>query len=697
MARDISRDAVRRRIQQLTGSGQRSSEPRFSLPNVSSLSPVGVSRYSQTPPTREEAGAGPTHYGRPEGPSQPSLEGPTHYGRPESAPEPSGPTHYGRPSGAPSPSPTGQIPVSSEPQTQEAPQEELSPYGQPLTGPVPEEQWDDIIAANPELAERIRDAYINQYGIIPGGDVSVVSLVNKIVNEGYPEEEIFKLIERGYNVPELIADASGLVNARLNPQEQAINQAIEAIERQRAQDIAEQKAYREALNASLGDIWGDAAEFSQGIASQISDLWGGVGEGVQGAYDAASGNVSDALQAAIESISQNAGQLGIETAMPEVTGELTSEIIPEVGSIEQMGANYLQNAIRQGAIEQTYQNRQSDLTNLRGADAQTRLAAEVAAAIGDIQTQSGEALIEQQQALVDLGNLRGDELRATITELENIRHQQGMEEARLALEEMETEARVDSLIQSGELERAGLDLERERLDLERILGLGDLDLRAQLINAQVDEIAARVESIGADADLTRATIERILSEVGLNEAQIEETLANVGLIEASTDQTEAEIAQIETETSLLGEEESEEELGLIEAAQTGDYQGFSGVQQIISDYDLSPELYDVLIANYNLAESILTAAATGDVESLLDRYPHLSPAYSEEINRLIQYANTQLSLGSASAASLANQIIQVLPSPFVADPDLAVGGSGEASGQVQYLPTLFEILSGTFS
>src|SRR5690606_37043586 len=103
----------------------------------------------------------------------------------------------------------------------------VSPFGRPLTGPVPPDQWNTLLANNQEIAQQITDIFLFKYGMIPGGQQTLVSLVNKMVNEGYTMEAIQQLIDQGYNQDDVFREAADAVQLEYGPQEAAIRRAIE--------------------------------------------------------------------------------------------------------------------------------------------------------------------------------------------------------------------------------------------------------------------------------------------------------------------------------------------------------------------------------------------------------------------------------------------------------------------------------------
>lgn len=422
----------------------------------------------------------------------------------------------------------------------------ISPYGQPLTGPVPQDQWQTILARDPQLTSQIRNAYLSYYGDIPGGEGTIVGLLNKIYNEGYPVDRVMQLIrEQGYNVPDMLQQAADLVQLEYGPQQSAIERAIAEIQRQLGIDVNTQQNYGQIYDESINRIYQDLQRQLTGLNAQIPGIWNQASQQGQDAYANALSGVQSGFDQSVQDMQSNAAKLGIGAGLDETIASLAQSIAPNQQALasEQGAVGSMFSGL--GGLYSASGNRLQQIRASEGAQQRANLANQVLATIGQLQSQAQGATLEQQGLLSDLAANRGAATRSAYSELET----QGYDRARQeAIDRLNEEIARGTLgVQQGQLgiQQGQLGIEQARLAIEQANAQGN----QALINAQVAQIYAQITSMGVQDDVARAQVQQILTSAGLNQAQITQTLAQAGLLSAQTQETGANTGLIGANTS----------------------------------------------------------------------------------------------------------------------------------------------------
>ena len=425
-----------------------------------------------------------------------------------------------------------------------------SPYGRPLTGPVPQEQWAGILAQNPQLTDRIRSEYLSRFGMIPGGEGTLVGLLNKIYNEGYPLERIMQMIqENGYNVPEDLREAADLVQLEYGPQEQGIERTIEAILRQMGIDINAQQNFGQIYDQSIENIYGDLNTQLGQLNAAIPGIWNRASQQGQQAYSGALSGMQGNFDQSVAKMQGNAAELGIEAGLDETIAALAQSIAPnqqalasEQGSLGQLFSGL-------SGVYQSSGNRLQGIQMAEGAQQRAQLANQVLADTGQIRTQGNEAVLEQRGLLSDLSANRGAALRTAYEQIQDQNWEQQFQQQQADLAKKIQEGTL--AIQQGQLgiQQGQLSLDQQRFKLEEFATTEDLELRSLLVNAQVAQIYQQIRSAGVQDDVARAQIQQILAETSLTGAEQQQVMANIGLTYANTGYTNAQTGYVGAQTS----------------------------------------------------------------------------------------------------------------------------------------------------
>lgn len=521
--RDPYRDALRNRLSPENGQTGMTWQPQlpgamFTHPINQEPTPPNTSGYrSNTPST-------PGHFQVPD--DSPPVTTPTtpgHFSRPDDAPPAAN---------IPSPQPVGNTPTG------------VSPYGQPLTGAVPQDQWNQLLASNQQVAAQIQDIFMRKYGMIPGGQATLVSLVNKVVNEGYPMEAIQQLIDSGYNQDDIFRQAADAVQLEFGPQESAIQRAIAEILRQSDRDMSLARNTGDWAQHLMGQI------YDQGQA-QYETIRENIGQGFEGTQNAISSghNLSlDALRNFMDAgnaqITAGAELAGSQDALGTVFGDIEQQVMP---GVTQMARNMGTDLGLNANIAATENARAGGLAGalvMQGQNAQGGAVSQMLAAIGDILNQRTGAINEQHGLLSDIGANRGAAMRNAVDEL-RMREQELERQAELdALNERVAEANIAATEAGIEQGDRSLDLQERQQIHDQAMDIRRFGLDSQQASAAIALIQAQIRSAGVSDQVAMAEIQQILANVGLTEAEQQRVMADIGLIGAQTGNVNAETAAL---------------------------------------------------------------------------------------------------------------------------------------------------------
>lgn len=405
-----------------------------------------------------------------------------------------------------------------------------SPYGRPLTGQLRPEQYGQVLAQDPNVTRSIREASLRRFGSTP--DQTVVGLVNKVVNEGFPLEEALRQINRNYGIsdPDL-REAADKTAMQFDPQMNQLQRNVDQIQQFLGRDIRTQQLMGSQADQTLRDIYGQLNSVLQGNVGATQALWdqarGQVGEG----YAAAQRATSEATGAVRGNLEESMKRLGLEAAAPAPLASLESDLArinaqtassqaAATGNLAQMGgtlSSLAQLAVGEAARE--------------GASMRGNVQQRMMSAIGDLQAQAGIETNELLAQLGDLSSARGSALRSTLMEVANART------------DRERQSRLDALeeeIQRGtlELQRGQLQLDRQQAQWGQHMDVAQLGMEQQRMQMEQRRFALEQQLrqleleqarnpqgdplLQLQAEKLRAEIDRINSQTGLNVSKIME-------------------------------------------------------------------------------------------------------------------------------------------------------------------------------
>lgn len=392
----------------------------------------------------------------------------------------------------------------------------MSQWGKPLTGPVPQHLWGDVLAQNPQTTKAVQDAMVRYYGT--AGEEQIVDIVNKIVNEGMPMADAMRLHESGRlrNQDEIYA--GNLVAGEYEP---AINQLLREMERQDNRlgiNINTQQAFRDLFDKDLEGIASGLTERLGQNADKIGSIYGNAQSSIDKAFaDASSGmgNANDLVRQTLASAAQNAGVTGAEDPSFD---ELEERLGFHRGMNEANRAGAVGNVANLGADLQGLAQNLVGITDREYGDKRVDLIDEVLNNIYKLQYGHMESSNELGGQLTDLERQRAADLRVTKQDVTQERQDR---ERQTALDQLAAEIQRGTLGlqrqqlgQSAEQFDQTMGFNREQFEFDKYLSLQNLDmqrrefeaamnatqdpLERKKLQAEIDNINARTQGILTD-------------------------------------------------------------------------------------------------------------------------------------------------------------------------------------------------------
>lgn len=431
-----------------------------------------------------------------------------------------------------------QVPSQNKPSQQQAVQQPVtappslgnSPYGKPLTGPMGEVRRGEVLRNNPDIAEQIRQAGVNKFGTI--NEVNVASLVNKVVNEGYPIEEAIRILHGGYGYSPDQQRAADIVSTQFDPQENALKRAMEMIETSLQRNITQQTQFGDNYDKRIQDIFGAlTGQLNEGTA-RIQGIYGQAGQQIGQGYQQATNVAQGATDAVRQQLQGDAQRLGIEEGLSDPLTKLAAEMQALTSRNKASEAAAVGNVTGLGANMQSLGVKAIMDAQREGAQSRSNLLNEVMQGIAEAQIQAGAEQHDVLGQLTDLAGIRGAALREAVAEVEQARTEQ---ERQAALDKLAEEVHRHTInlqnrqfglqerqfdFESG-LAREQFDLTKSESEFNRNMATADLGLRREAFELQKRELEAQIAAANSPLQqaLAMAQLEKVTAEIGKLNAQ----------------------------------------------------------------------------------------------------------------------------------------------------------------------------------
>lgn len=472
----------------------------------------------------------------------------------------------------------------------------LSQWGKPLTGSIGEDKWGGLLAGNPELAAQIREAGETRFGTVT--DRQIVSLVNKITNEGMPVEEALRLLNSGYQYNPEQQRAANLVDMQIKPQENALERALKQMDIYQQRDQQAQQQFSQYGDNKLAEISQLLQEQLQGGVQKMGGIFDNAQQQVSGAYQGAAQANQQGLQQVQSQLTGDAERLGLQEALTDPLAELAQQVTQANTGLNAQGAGATGNlAALGGSMQGVAQQGVMDAAR-EGAQGRTNLVHQVQQALADIGLQYGEQRGDMQGQLADLGQQRGPMLQEMYTQLTKANSEEErqkilddfamkIQQGTLDLQKGELDFNKDRWKQEFGLEQDKFDFAKSQNEFDRTLAMQDRALALQKHELEVQMLQRQLQ--GA-------------------------TPEEQALIMLDIQKRQAEIAKINAETNKIST-----------GAGTPVGSGQTGVTNYIQRAGLPPTVSQAVMAYIN--------SINGGQGALLGE-----PAYNKAIQGAAQYA-----------------------------------------------------------
>lgn len=275
-----------------------------------------------------------------------------------------------------------------------------------------------------------------------------------------------------------LREAETQAGIEFDPVLNQIQRNMGSVRNQTDRDIDIQQRYGQYGQEATANTYGALSNMVNQNNQATQTAYQGARQGVSQAYGQASGEAEVAMQRALAAIQGDAERLGLPTSAADPSAELRTIVAGIQGRNAQNSANATSNIdTLTSALGGIGRQAVTDV-GLESADNQSRLQTEVMRAIAETQLSGAEG---QNELLAQLGDLTSQR-SGRVSQLQREFDERDYERGR--------QSELDRL--AGEIQRGTLDLQRQELGLNRDrfgldaqLGLGQLELQRQQLQADM--------------------------------------------------------------------------------------------------------------------------------------------------------------------------------------------------------------------